>query len=115
MKEAAFQRRLKLVEELQLKFENAICSARESVRALQQEKEIVKRERAALAREKSQLGTEVERVTQDLLKKHRFEMDALQRRHAEIVAQHGRNRSKDAKRIAELEEELSKLKLAKPD
>lgn len=103
IKESAFERRVRQVEGLERQLESVIQSAREYEKELQRQKEVLSRQEAQLAREKRQVSAEVEKVTQDLLRKHKFELEAERRRYS-------RNRCKDAKRIAELEEELRKIK-----
>lgn len=117
VKEAAFQRRVRRIEELEKQLENAIQSTRQSELDLRQEKEHLSRQRAQLARDKSAVASEVERVTQSLTTKHKFELEAEKRRHTDIVMELRRKlkaqtqkSSEESKRIIELEKELSRLK-----
>lgn len=119
VKEAAFQRRVRRIEELEKQLENAIGNARESELQLRQEKEHLSRQRAQLAREKSAVTSEVERVTHSLTTKHKFEQEAEKRRHTEIVTElrrklkaESQKSSDESKRIAELEKELCSFELA---
>ena len=120
IKEAAFQRRVHRVEELEKQLENAIQNTHQIELELQQEKEQFSRQRTQLAREKSAVALEVERVTQSLTTKHKFELEAERRRHTDIVTDLRRKlkvqqqkSSDDSKRISELEKELNSLKQTK--
>lgn len=117
VKEAAFQRRVHHVEELEKQLESAIQAARQSEIEFQHEKEHLSRQRAQLAKEKTVIASEVERVTQSLTSKHKFELDAERRRHTEIATELRRKlkaqlqkSSEDCRRISELEQALNKLK-----
>ena len=119
-KEAAFQRRVHGVEELEKQLENAIHNTRQTELELQQEKELLSKQRTQLERQKSAVASEVERVTQSFTTKHKFELEAERRRHTDIVTDLRRKlkiqqqkSSDDCKRISELEEELNSLKQAK--
>jgi hypothetical protein len=120
IKEAAFQRRVHGVEELEKQLENAIHNTRQTELELQQERELLSKQRTQLERQKSAVASEVERVTQSFTTKHKFELESERRRHTDIVTDLRRKlkiqqqkSSDDCKRISELEEELNSLKQAK--
>lgn len=120
IKEAAFQRRVHHVEELEKQLENAIQNTRQVELDLQQEKEQLNKQRTQLAREKSAVASEVERVTQSLTTKHKFELEAEKRRHTDIVTDLRRKlkvqqqkSSDDSTRISDLEQELNSLRQTK--
>lgn len=119
LKEAALQRRVRRVEELEKQLEEVIQTARQTELELQQEKERFSRQRAQLMREKKVVDGEIERVTLNLTNKHKFELEAERRRHTEIVSELRRKlkaemvkSSEHCERIKELEESLLKLKPA---
>lgn len=113
MKEAAFERRVKRVLDLERQLETVIQKARETEKELQRQKTVINRQQAQLAQDKNKVASEVERVTEQLVKKHKFEMEAERRRHADIVAELRRQQRDDRKRITELQEELTQLKVFK--
>ena len=119
--EAAFQVRLKRVEELEEQLENAILmmrrSEQESSKDAIREKKQNERIRAQILKEKSQLATEVDRITRSLKAEHQSKIDAERRRHTVVVSEL-RQKYKTAlndiaenrKRILELEQELEQAK-----
>ena len=120
VKEAAFQRRVHRIEELEKQLDVAIQSTRRTEMELQQEKEYLSRQRVQLKREKNLVASEIERVTQGLTSKHKFELEAERRRHTEIVLELRRKlkaqlqkSTDDSRRITELEVELNSLKQGK--
>ena len=120
VKEAAFQRRVHRIEELEKQLDVAIQSTRRTEMELQQEKEYLSRQRVQLKREKNLVASEIERVTQGLTSKHKFELEAERRRHTEIVLELRRKlkaqlqkSTEDSRRITELEVELNSLKQGK--
>ena len=120
VKEAAFQRRVHRIEELEKQLDVAIQSTRRTEMELQQEKEYLSRQQVQLKREKNLVASEIERVTHGLTSKHKFELEAERRRHTEIVLELRRKlkaqlqkSTDDGRRITELEVELNNLKQGK--
>lgn len=121
IQEAAFERRLRRISELEEELTSAIGQARQSEIDFKREKDKVVRLQVQLSKEKSLVNTEVEQERQRLLKKHDFALKAERQRHAEIVKELRRQLTRDKaqpvqtydglnKRILQLEQELEEMK-----
>lgn len=111
--EAAFQIRCQQVEELEQELESAILSMRHREQDLIREKEHISRIRSQIQKEKTELATEVDRVTLRLKAEYQCKIDAERRRHS-LITKELRQKYKAAldditencRRIQELEQEL---------
>lgn len=115
--EANFQTRIQRVEELEQQLESAIESIHRREQHLIREKESITRIRSQIHKEKTELATEVDRITLRLKAEYQCKIDAERRRH-NLISNEIRQKYKTAlndiaeyrQRILELEQELERVK-----
>lgn len=110
MKETAYDRRVKKVHDLERQLESTIEAVQKSEKEVQQQKLALTRRENQIVREKIEMSVEVERVTQQLERKHKLEMDAIKKRHADVVSVIRRQHKEEQARVAQLEETIRQLK-----
>jgi len=109
MKETAFERRVKKIQDLERQLESTIEAVQKSEKEVQQQKLALTRREHQLVREKIDMSVQVECVTQKLERKHKLEVDAIKKRHADVVSVIRRQLKEEQARVAELGEIVRQL------